>query len=71
MKAITRLYDSGLTRAEVADGIGVTSHMVGMYERHDRFPSGQRFARIVELAEVHGLDLSARDFLKTKGKRSL
>lgn len=63
MQAITRLYRSGLSRAEVADGVGVSTQMIGMYERFKRFPSQVKFLCIVELAESRGLNLLARDFV--------
>lgn len=63
MKAIDRLKRAGLTRAEIAAGVGVTTHMIGMYERYERFPSKVRFTCIVELAESRGLTLMARDFI--------
>lgn len=63
MNAIKRLYRAGLSRAEIADGIGCDPQLVGMYERNQRWPGRRNFACIVELAEARGIDLRARDFL--------
>lgn len=63
MKAIDRLLRSGLTRSEIAAGLGVTTQMVGLYDRHERFPRKKVFACFVELAEARGITLLARDFL--------
>jgi predicted transcriptional regulator len=63
MNAIDRLLRSGLTRSEIAAGLGVTPHMVRLYARHNRFPSKKVFACFVELAEARGITLLARDFL--------
>lgn len=62
MNALTRLKNAGLSRAEIAAGVGVSAHMIGMYERFDRFPSRVRYLCIVELAESRGIKLLARDF---------
>jgi hypothetical protein len=63
MNAINRLLRSGLTRSEIAAGLGVSVHMVRLYDRHVRFPSKKVFACFVELAESRGITLLARDFL--------
>lgn len=66
MNPISRLKLTGMSQSAIADGIGVSSQMVGMYERWDRFPSGKRFICIVELAESRGITLLARDFIEPK-----
>lgn len=63
MNAILLLKRAGLSRAEIAERVGVTSHMVGMYERFQRFPGGKKFAAIVRLAEASGVALGAADFI--------
>lgn len=63
MEALKRLYRNGMTRAEVASHIGCEPQLIGMYERHQRWPGRRNFACIVELAEARGIDLRARDFL--------
>lgn len=63
MKAIERLRKSGLSTAQIADGVGCTKHMVRLYERAKKFPSKKNFVCIVELAESRGLMLLARDFI--------
>lgn len=63
MNAINRLRKSGLTTAQIAQGVGCTEHMVRLYERGLRFPSKKNFVCIVELAESRGLLLVARDFI--------
>lgn len=63
MKAIERLRKSGMTTAQLADGIGCSEHLVRLYERHKRFPGREKFTCIVEMAESRGLLLTARDFL--------
>lgn len=63
MKAIERLVKSGLNRAEIAAGLGVSTQMVGMYSRFERFPRRKVFVCFVELAEARGITLLARDFL--------
>lgn len=63
MQAIERLRRSGLSTAQIAQGVGCTEHMVRLYERGQRFPSKNKFTCIVELAESRGLLLIARDFI--------
>ncbi len=65
MKAITRLRMSGLSTAQIAEGINDKSggHLVRAYERGERFPSRRTFACVVELAESRGITLMARDFM--------
>lgn len=63
MKAIERLRKSGLTTAQIADGVGCSKHMVRLYERGKKFPSRKNYVCIVELAEARGLLLVARDFI--------
>lgn len=65
MKAIDRLRKSGMTTAQIAEGIGDKSggHLVRAYERDERFPGKKTFICIVELAESRGLVLLARDFI--------
>lgn len=69
MNAISLLKRAGLSRADIAEGVGVTSHMVGMYERFQRFPGGEKFAAIVRLADSKGIALLAADFLKPRQRR--
>lgn len=66
MEAISRLRKSGMTTAQIADGIKDKSggHLVRLYERGLRFPSRQTYVCIVELAESRGLLLTARDFIR-------
>jgi hypothetical protein len=70
MEAINRLRKSGLTTAQIAEGIKDKSggHLVRMYENYARFPSKRTFACIVELAESRGITLVARDFLSKDDK---
>ena len=63
MKALTRLYRSGMTRAQVAQAIRSTSQSVGQYERFDRFPSAAKFKAMLQLADSRGLVLLAHDFI--------
>ncbi len=65
MNAIKKLRRSGLSTADIADGITDKSgeHLVRMYERDLRFPGRKAFTCIVEIAEARGLTLLARDFL--------
>lgn len=63
VKALERLYQSGMTRASVATWLGSPSQLIGLYERGQRFPSKKKFCQIVELAESRGLLLIARDFI--------
>lgn len=64
MKALTKLYRSGLTRDSVAAAIEQTTHSVRLYERGARFPSRESFVGLVTLAESRGLTLLARDFIE-------
>jgi len=65
MKAIQRLKQAGYTRQQIADGLpGRTGiPLVRLYERSKRFPKRDHYRCLVELAEVRGLTLLARDFL--------
>jgi ribosome-binding protein aMBF1 (putative translation factor) len=64
VKAIDKLRKSGLSTAQIADGIGCGEHLIRAYERYQRFPSKRTYLCIVELAEANGLTLLARDFLE-------
>lgn len=63
MKALDRLYLSGMTRASVAAATNSDSQLIGMYERGERFPGKKKFCLIVEAAEARGVLLLARDFI--------
>lgn len=64
MRALTRLYLSGMTREGVASAIDQSTHSVRLYERGQRFPTRKSFTAIVQLAEERGLLLLARDFIE-------
>lgn len=64
MRALTRLYLSGMTREGVASAIEQSSHSVRLYERGLRFPTRKSYAALVNLAEERGLLLLARDFIE-------
>lgn len=66
MNAIKRLRKSGLSTAQIADGVGCTEPLIRAYEAYRRFPGKHNFICIVELAEARGLMLLARDFIGTK-----
>jgi len=65
MRAITKLRRCGYTTSQIARGIGDKSggHLVRLYERGLRFPGRKSFVCIVEMAELHGVTLQARDFI--------
>jgi hypothetical protein len=65
MLAIAKLRRCGYTTGQIAKGIGDKSggHLVRMYERGLRFPGRKSFVCIVEMAELHGVKLLARDFI--------
>ena len=65
MLAITKLRRCGYTTTQIARGIGDKSggHLVRLYERGKRFPGRKSFVCIVEMAELHGVKLAARDFI--------
>lgn len=67
MRALKRLYQSGMTRASVAEKIGASTQLVGLYERDQRFPGREKYTQIVQLAESRGLTLLARDFIDANG----
>ncbi|KAF1706261.1 hypothetical protein CSC73_16270 [Pseudoxanthomonas sacheonensis] len=54
-----------MTTAEIAAGIKDKSggHLVRMYENYTRFPGRERFVCLIELAELRGITLVARDFI--------
>lgn len=64
MRALTRLYLSGMTREGIASAIDQSTHSVRLYERGHRFPTRRSFTAIVKLAEERGLLLLARDFIE-------
>lgn len=63
MKAIERLERAGFTKQQIAAQAGVSVASLAMYRRGDRFPSRKTYVCIVEMAELKGLTLMARDFL--------
>jgi transcriptional regulator with XRE-family HTH domain len=63
MKAIQRLERAGYTRQQIAAGAGIGMAALAMYRRGDRFPSQKSFVCLVEMAELKGLTLAARDFI--------
>lgn len=65
MEAIRKLVRAGYTRQEIADGMpGKTGvPLVRLYERGQRFPRKKHYICIVEMAEVRGITLTARDFI--------
>jgi len=65
MRAIAKLRRCGYTTSQIAKGIGDKSggHLVRLYERGKRFPGRKSFVCIVEMAELHGVILQARDFI--------
>lgn len=67
MKALERLYQSGMTRASVATAIDADPQLIGLYERCQRFPQLRNYSRIVNLADSRGVLLLARDFIERAG----
>ena len=67
MDAITKLRKTGLTTAEIAEGVGCTTHAIRFYERGIRFPSTDKFKSIIAFAAERGIELSAADFIATGG----
>lgn len=63
MRAITRLQRSGLTTADIASAIHVTTQAVGYYRSMQRFPNRHAFTALVALAESRGITLLASDFI--------
>lgn len=63
MNAIKRLRKSGLSTAQIAEGVGCDQHLIRAYEASRRFPGRHNFICIVELAEARGIKLLARDFI--------
>ncbi len=63
MDAINKLRSTGLSTAEIANGIGCTTHAVRLYERGKRFPDTEKYKAIVAFAEARNVDLSAADFI--------
>lgn len=66
MNAITLLRGTGMTTAEIAKAIGCSSHAIRFYERGQRFPTGEKYRGLVELARSRGLQLTASDFETSK-----
>jgi len=67
MKAISRLKDSGLSLSQMADRLGCTYHTLRNYQTGRRFPSEEQFARLVQLGQERGVELSAADFVLGAG----
>lgn len=63
MDAITKIRETGLTTAEIAAGIGCTTHAIRLYERGRRFPDNERFRAIIKFAGERGIELAAADFI--------
>jgi len=63
MDAITKLRNTGLTTAEIADAVHCTTHAIRLYERGLRFPDTERFKAIVDFAKKRGVKLAANDFI--------
>ena len=63
MDAITKLRETGLTTADIAVGVGCTTHAIRLYERGKRFPDTGRFKAIVDFARERGVELAANDFI--------
>ncbi len=67
MKAIKRLQQAGMTRAEIAGALGVTRHAVGFWDRGERSPDHNNREKLIVIAESRGLLLLASDFSKENG----
>ena len=65
MDAINKLRKTGLTTAEIADGVGCTTHAIRFYERGLRFPDSEKYKSIIAFAAARGIELSAADFIAT------
>lgn len=68
MKAIELIRRTGLTTAEIAEAVGCTTHSIRYYERGKRFPNGDQYRRINDLALRRGLTLTAADFEPKKAE---
>lgn len=64
MEAILKLYRSGMNRAQVAAALNTSTQLVGMYERHKRFPSPEKYQQLIDLGVSRGVTLLASDFAK-------
>jgi transcriptional regulator with XRE-family HTH domain len=66
MKAIQRLQQAGMTRAEIAKALGVTRHAVGFWARGERSPGHNNREKLMFLADSRGILLLASDFSMNK-----
>lgn len=62
MRAIHRLKQSGLSRAEIAKTVDVSKTTVHFWETGQRSPSHDNREKLIQLAESRGLLLLASDF---------
>jgi DNA-binding transcriptional regulator YiaG len=70
MRAIQRLKQSGMTRAQIATALNVSRHAVRFWEVGERSPSHDNRQKLIELAEARGVLLLASDFSMTNTNES-
>jgi transcriptional regulator with XRE-family HTH domain len=65
MRAILRLKQSGMSRAEIAKAIGVSKTTLHFWETGQRSAAHNNREKLIALAESRGLLLLASDFSMT------